>query len=210
MENTVAFVASSLEEAEKFIKQNKDFSHAPKWWWAVYPMLVDTDDIIDEIHFYDREGRRLNNQDTKESKMKSVEVITKENYTLVKTSAALGSAIAAGILELSPLASVKTTVRIPLLYNVKLPDNREIEIAPHIVKVNDRVFRVSSNAKQVMLTELEDAELIPVKQKSIDLSDANVVRVCVFRDSEKGPTDWFIDVKNKNLVKIVNRWMFVA
>jgi len=59
---TVAFVASSLSKAEELIKNNADFSYADHWWWAVYPMLIDSEDVLDEIHFYDREGNKLDKQ----------------------------------------------------------------------------------------------------------------------------------------------------
>jgi len=59
---TVAFVASSLSKAEELIKKNVDFSYADRWWWAVYPVLIDSEDVLDEIHFYDREGNKIDKQ----------------------------------------------------------------------------------------------------------------------------------------------------
>jgi len=139
-----------------------------------------------------------------------IEIVDKGQYTLVKTTAALGSAIAAGVLKLNPLASVKTATRVPLLYVVRLPTDEVIEISPHIVKFGNEVFRVASNAKEILLTKLE-AELVSVEQKVIDLSQSSpVIRVCVYRDPNRGPVDWIIDTKNKSIVKVINRWMFVG
>jgi len=137
-----------------------------------------------------------------------IEVVDKKQYTLVKTNAALGSAIAAGILRLSPVSSTRTTTRIPLLYMVRLPTDEVIEVSPHIVKLDNQVYRVTSNDKELMLTKLE-ADLVSIRQKVIDLRQSNpMIRLCVYRDPNKGPVDWIIDVKNRSVVKIIRRWMF--
>ncbi len=62
-----AFLASSIEKAEEFIKKNQDYDKEDhNWWWAVYATLLDEDDFKklkdNELRFYNKEGERVENQ----------------------------------------------------------------------------------------------------------------------------------------------------
>jgi hypothetical protein len=41
------------------MKENTDFDDGEKWWWAVYPMILDEDTSLDELYFYNKKVERI-------------------------------------------------------------------------------------------------------------------------------------------------------
>lgn len=54
-----AAVVSSIEKAVVFMVENQDYELGYNWWWAVYPMAVDTEEDYDELYYYNSIVERI-------------------------------------------------------------------------------------------------------------------------------------------------------
>ncbi|RLB74481.1 MAG: hypothetical protein DRH06_09595 [Deltaproteobacteria bacterium] len=140
-----------------------------------------------------------------------INLVTKGNTILAKAYAMMGSALAACILadnspHLSEGQPIKLDKKLVLLYKIKYGD-WEMYIGPRILKGASVVAYVESSRDTLSLREVENPVFADYSNlKVLEIPRQGLLRTCVYRDPEKGPVDWVINLETGLVERIINRW----
>ena len=62
-ENTIAYIASSREKAEAYMRSQPDFDDVPTkkclWWWAIYKESIDAETSECDLAYYSWDGIQI-------------------------------------------------------------------------------------------------------------------------------------------------------
>jgi len=140
-----------------------------------------------------------------------IQLINKDDMILAKAYAMMGSSLAACLLaddsphlkEGEPIEELDR--RLVLLYKVNYKDGYTY-IGPRILKGDGIVAYIESSKDVLTLREIKKPEFVDFTMKEITIPSQGYLRTCVFRDPERGPIDWIINLETGMVERVVTRW----